>query len=63
MPDDAIESLAVFEGALAWETDAPRSAVPPHLSPWAEDAWLSGWDWADAACGPCAVTPPDRGGC
>ena len=51
MPDDAIEGLAVFEGALAWETGEAREAVPPARSPWAEAAWLSGWDWADLEYG------------
>ena len=57
MPDDVIESLVVFEGALAWETGASRSALPPVGVDWAKDAWLSGWDWADQGYGHRAVTP------
>ena len=51
MPDDIIESLIVFEGALAWETGQPRDAVRTMARPWARRAWLAGWDWAEAGLG------------
>ena len=47
-PDIWLEGLIRFEGALAWESGQPRSAVPAMVLRWAEDAWLAGWDHADA---------------
>ena len=56
-----LDSLFRFEGALAWECGAPRSSAPHPGLDWARDAWLAGWDHADARFYHAGAGPDVRG--